>query len=215
MVHVCLAVTCHLYFWLNDQYLLHATAVTQCGTDTECTRIQCLLTQTERIYHHAYNNPLGIPLLSTAEENPARIPMNYLLQSPDQDLPSGSMYLHGVRAVWSTWFFPFHSSSRRTACHWSGMQDEEWNPNTAVRPSAVFVTVCSKQNYNRFNNSTCATPVRVGKLNSFKKTKTFVLVDYLWKTNFHSGYKKDCASLFVFVHAVLTNSVWKKRMIRS
>ena len=29
MVHVCLAVTFHLYFWLNDQDLLHATAVTQ------------------------------------------------------------------------------------------------------------------------------------------------------------------------------------------
>ena len=28
-VHVCLAVTCHLRFWQNDQTLLHATAVTQ------------------------------------------------------------------------------------------------------------------------------------------------------------------------------------------
>ena len=27
-VHVCLAVTCHLHFWHNDQDLLHATAVT-------------------------------------------------------------------------------------------------------------------------------------------------------------------------------------------
>ena len=26
-VHACLAVTCHLHFWLNDQHLLHATAV--------------------------------------------------------------------------------------------------------------------------------------------------------------------------------------------
>ena len=158
-VSACLAVTCHLHFWQNDRDLLHATAVTQGGMDTEHTHIQCPLTQTERIYHHACNNPFGIPLLSAAEENPARIPMNHLLQSPDQDLPSGSMYLHGVRAVWSTWFFPFHSSSRRTACLWSGMQDEEWNPNTAVRPSAVFVTVCSKQYYNHFNNSTCAAPV--------------------------------------------------------
>ena len=28
-VHVCLAVTCHLYFWQSDQDLLHATAVTR------------------------------------------------------------------------------------------------------------------------------------------------------------------------------------------
>ena len=28
MVHVCLAVTCHLHFWQNDQDLLCATAVT-------------------------------------------------------------------------------------------------------------------------------------------------------------------------------------------
>ena len=28
-VHVCLAVTCHLHFWQNDQDLLHTTAVTQ------------------------------------------------------------------------------------------------------------------------------------------------------------------------------------------
>ena len=28
-VHVCLAVTCHLHFWQNDQVLLHATAVTR------------------------------------------------------------------------------------------------------------------------------------------------------------------------------------------
>ena len=27
-VYVCLAVTCHLHFWQNDQDLLHATAVT-------------------------------------------------------------------------------------------------------------------------------------------------------------------------------------------
>ena len=27
-VHVCLAVTCHLHFWQNDQDLLRATAVT-------------------------------------------------------------------------------------------------------------------------------------------------------------------------------------------
>ena len=27
-IHVCLAVTCHLYFWQNDHDLLHATAVT-------------------------------------------------------------------------------------------------------------------------------------------------------------------------------------------
>ena len=29
MVHVCLAVTCHLHFWQNDWDLLHATAVIQ------------------------------------------------------------------------------------------------------------------------------------------------------------------------------------------
>ena len=28
-VYACLAVTCHLHFWQNDQCLLHATAVTQ------------------------------------------------------------------------------------------------------------------------------------------------------------------------------------------
>ena len=28
-VHACLALTCHLHFWQNDQDLLHATAVTQ------------------------------------------------------------------------------------------------------------------------------------------------------------------------------------------
>ena len=28
-VHVCLAVTCHLHFWQNDQYHLRATAVTE------------------------------------------------------------------------------------------------------------------------------------------------------------------------------------------
>ena len=28
-VYACLAVTCHLHFWQNDQDLLHATAVTQ------------------------------------------------------------------------------------------------------------------------------------------------------------------------------------------
>ena len=28
-VHVCLAVTCHLHFWLNDRDLLRATAVTR------------------------------------------------------------------------------------------------------------------------------------------------------------------------------------------
>ena len=28
MVHVCLAVTCHLYFWQNDRDLLRATVVT-------------------------------------------------------------------------------------------------------------------------------------------------------------------------------------------
>ena len=117
----------------------------------------------QKEYHPACNNPLRIPMLSTAEENPARIPMNHLLQIPEQDLSPGSKYLHGVRAVGSTWFFPFHSSSRRTACHWSGMQDEEWNLNTAVRHPAVFVTVCSKKNYNHFNNSTCATSVCVGK----------------------------------------------------
>ena len=98
-VHVCLAATYHLHFWQNDQDLLHATAVPQGGMDTERTHIQCPLTQTERIYHHAYNNTFGIPLLLAAEENPARIPMNHLLQSPELDLPSGSMYLHGVRAV--------------------------------------------------------------------------------------------------------------------
>ena len=35
-LHVCLAVTCHLHFWQNDQGLLRATAVTQGGgTDTK------------------------------------------------------------------------------------------------------------------------------------------------------------------------------------
>ena len=28
-VHACLAVTCHMHFWQNDQDLLHATAVTR------------------------------------------------------------------------------------------------------------------------------------------------------------------------------------------
>ena len=28
-MHACLAVTCHLHFWQNDQGLLHATAVTR------------------------------------------------------------------------------------------------------------------------------------------------------------------------------------------
>ena len=28
-VYACLAVTCHLHFWQNDRYLLHATAVTR------------------------------------------------------------------------------------------------------------------------------------------------------------------------------------------
>ena len=32
---VCLAVTCHLHFWPNDQDLLHVTAVAWGGTDTE------------------------------------------------------------------------------------------------------------------------------------------------------------------------------------
>ena len=30
-MHVCLAVTCHLHFWQNDQGPLHATAVAQGG----------------------------------------------------------------------------------------------------------------------------------------------------------------------------------------
>ena len=34
-VHACLAVTCHLHFWQNDQEFLHATAITQGGMDTE------------------------------------------------------------------------------------------------------------------------------------------------------------------------------------
>ena len=34
-VYACLAVTCHLHFWQNDRDLLHATAVTRGGTDTE------------------------------------------------------------------------------------------------------------------------------------------------------------------------------------
>ena len=34
-VHVCLSVTCHLHFWQNDRDLLHATVVTEGGTDTE------------------------------------------------------------------------------------------------------------------------------------------------------------------------------------
>ena len=36
-MHVCLALTCHLHFWQNDRDLLHATEVTQGGTDTEIT----------------------------------------------------------------------------------------------------------------------------------------------------------------------------------
>ena len=34
-VHACLAVTCHLHYWQNDWSHLHATAVTQRGTDTK------------------------------------------------------------------------------------------------------------------------------------------------------------------------------------
>jgi len=37
MMHVSLAVTCHLHFSQNDRDLLRATAVKQGGTDTETT----------------------------------------------------------------------------------------------------------------------------------------------------------------------------------
>ena len=34
-MYACIGVTCHLHFWQNDRGLLHASAVTQGGTDTE------------------------------------------------------------------------------------------------------------------------------------------------------------------------------------
>ena len=34
-MYACLAVTCHLHIWQNDQGLLHGTAVTREGTDAE------------------------------------------------------------------------------------------------------------------------------------------------------------------------------------
>ena len=39
-IHVCLALTCHLHFWQNDWDLLHATEVTQSGTDTEISQLE-------------------------------------------------------------------------------------------------------------------------------------------------------------------------------
>ena len=67
-VHACLAVTCHLHFWQNDQGLLRATAVTRGwnGYRNKCAVIQeeehslpCCCHQ-EQVMFHDYDTLISV-----------------------------------------------------------------------------------------------------------------------------------------------------------